>query len=79
MGGISVGRGGGVFFFFFFFWGGGGGVLLGGRAVTEREFTVYGGNFGEGLERSDAERGFGRDWSGAKRSIAKSRGAERAK
>ena len=40
--------------------------------MTEREFTVYGGNFGEGLERSDAERSFGEglDWSGAKMSGA---------
>ena len=32
------------------------GVLLGERVVTEREFTVDLGNFGEGLERSGAER-----------------------
>ena len=44
-------------------WGGGG--LLGVRVVTEREFTVYGGNFWEGSKRSVAKR------SGALRSGAK--------
>ena len=43
---------------------GGGGGLLGVRVVTEREFTVYGGNFWEGSKRSEAKR------SEAERSLA---------
>ena len=58
IGGISVGRGGCCVCVF------GGGGLLGVRVVTEREFTVYGGNFWEGSKRS-----------GAKRSEAKRSGA----
>ena len=40
------------------------GVLLGERGVTEREFIVDWGDFGEGLERSEALR------SEAERSVA---------
>ena len=44
---------------------GGGAGLLEVQVVTEREFTVYGGNFWEGSKRSGAKR------SEAKRSVAK--------
>ena len=47
-----------------------GGGLLGVRVVTEREFTVYGGNFWEGSKRSGAERSVA-ERSEANRSEAK--------
>ena len=48
--------------------------------MTEREFTANGWNFGEGLERSDAERGFGEglERSEAKRSEVERSGANRS-
>ena len=60
----------------------GGGGLLGVRVVTEREFTVYGGNFWEGSKRSVAKRSEAErseaERSEAKRSVAKRSVAKRS-
>ena len=56
---------------------GGGGGLLGVRVVTEREFTVYGGNFWEGSKRSEAKRSEAKR-SGASCSVAEPSEAERS-
>ena len=44
--------------------------------MTERELTLYGGNFGEGLERSERSGAEQSEASGAERSKAKQSGAK---